>query len=73
MRHSHDEYHELVMIPSPFYVPSVLNTTLKDGTPAYASSDLFIQHPTLKDAWKVYGRTDDQIIHSMGEKVSRTG
>lgn len=48
--------------------PSVVNTTI-DGLDAYATSDLLIEHPTKPGYWKVIGRTDDQIMHSTGEKV----
>jgi hypothetical protein len=47
----------------------VLNTTWH-GVEAYATSDLLIPHPTKEGYWKVFGRTDDQIMLSTGEKVS---
>lgn len=40
-----------------------------EGQDAYATSDLFIQHPTRPDLWKIIGRADDQITLSTGEKV----
>jgi hypothetical protein len=71
MRHVYDDFYELVIVAGPFNVPSILNTT-SDGVEAYATSDLFIQHPHRKDTWKIYGRADDQIMHSTGEKVGMT-
>ena len=44
------------------------NTEL-NGEAAYATSDLLIRHPTNPKLWKVHGRSDDQIVHSNGEKV----
>jgi hypothetical protein len=49
--------------------PCVTDTVI-DGKPAYSTNDLMIRHPTNKSLWKMYGRTDDQIMHSTGEKVS---
>ena len=39
------------------------------GEKAYATNDLLIRHPTNPKLWKVHGRSDDQIVHSTGEKV----
>ena len=50
-------------------MPSVFNHVY-EGVQAYATSDLFEPHSTKSGYWKVYGRTDDQIMHSTGEKVS---
>ncbi len=49
-------------------LPSVFNTTI-DGVPAYATGDLLTPHPTKPHFWKIFGRVDDQIMHSTGEKV----
>ncbi|TFK33802.1 acetyl-CoA synthetase-like protein [Crucibulum laeve] len=46
--------------------PSVEN--IKD-TRGYATSDLFVQHPTKKNLWRIVSRIDDVIIHSSGEKT----
>ncbi|KAJ7194340.1 putative aminoadipate reductase [Mycena pura] len=35
----------------------------------YATSDLWINHPTKKHLWKLVGRIDDIIVHSSGEKT----
>ncbi|PBK78299.1 acetyl-CoA synthetase-like protein [Armillaria solidipes] len=61
--------YELVMMSNPFCQPSVLNTKV-NGVDAYATSDLFIPHATKAGFWKIFGRTDDQIIHNTGEKTN---
>ena len=47
----------------------VINTVV-DGVGAYATSDILAPHPTKPVYWKGFGRADDQILHSTGEKVS---
>ncbi|KAF9527250.1 putative aminoadipate reductase [Crepidotus variabilis] len=37
--------------------------------PGYSSSDIFVQHPTKPQFWKVVGRADDVIVHISGEKT----
>ncbi|KAJ7083262.1 hypothetical protein C8R44DRAFT_822628 [Mycena epipterygia] len=59
---------ELVMVSNVFCRPSVLNTQV-GGIDAYATSDLLMPHPTKQGYWKIFGRTDDQIMHNTGEKV----
>ncbi|KAF9012818.1 acetyl-CoA synthetase-like protein [Hymenopellis radicata] len=51
---------ELVMLENDSCCPSVINTQIS-GTRAFRTSDLFMQHPTKPDFWKVFGRSDDQI------------
>lgn len=51
------------------YTPNVINTQM-DGIDGYATSDLLSPHPTKPRFWKVVGRTDDQIMHSTGEKTN---
>lgn len=46
----------------------VINTKVGDRN-AYATSDLLFPHPTKPGLWKIYGRADDQIMLSTGEKV----
>ncbi|KAG6824420.1 hypothetical protein H0H92_006932 [Tricholoma furcatifolium] len=46
--------------------PMVFNLTDVEG---YATSDLWVPHPTKKNLWKIVGRMDDVIIHSSGEKT----
>lgn len=48
--------------------PNVANTTV-NGIDGYATSDVLEQHPTKEGFWRILGRTDDQIMHSTGEKV----
>ncbi|OAX38467.1 putative aminoadipate reductase [Rhizopogon vinicolor AM-OR11-026] len=35
----------------------------------YATSDLFIKHPTIEGLWKIVGRIDDVLILASGEKT----
>jgi hypothetical protein len=49
--------------------PVVTNTQI-DGADAYATSDLLVPHPTKPGLWKIYGRKDDQIMLSTGEKTN---
>ena len=46
-----------------------MTNTKVDGADAYATSDLVVPHPTKKGYYKIVGRSDDQIMHSTGEKV----
>ena len=41
-----------------------------EGRPAYATSDLLQQHPIKKHLFRVFGRADDQLILSTGEKTN---
>ncbi|KAI5121945.1 hypothetical protein M0805_002017 [Coniferiporia weirii] len=63
-----NEY-EAVILATETFRPNVINTTV-DGQEAYATSDLVTPHPTKKGYWKIVGRTDDQIMHSTGEKTN---
>lgn len=45
-----------------------MNTEI-DGVGGFDTKDLFSPHPTKPGLWRVYGRADDQIMHSIGEKV----
>ena len=54
---------------SPTFTPNVFNMTI-EGRPAYTTSDLMQQHPTKKHLFRVYGRADDQLILSTGEKTN---
>ncbi|EKM49937.1 uncharacterized protein PHACADRAFT_213717 [Phanerochaete carnosa HHB-10118-sp] len=64
-----DGHYEFIAVSSTFQKPCVENTEV-DGVPAYATSDLLIPHPTKPGFWRIYGRKDDQIMHSTGEKAS---
>jgi hypothetical protein len=50
------------------HTPRIINTKV-DGHDAYATCDLLVPHPTKPDLWKVYGRADDLIMLSTGEKA----
>lgn len=39
------------------------------GRQAYATGDLLVPHPTKRGYWTTYGRADEQIMLSTGEKV----
>ena len=52
----------------PFGQVCYMNTVI-DGVGAYATNDLLAPHPTQPGYWKIFGRADDQIMHSTGEKV----
>ncbi|KAH7912516.1 hypothetical protein BJ138DRAFT_785575 [Hygrophoropsis aurantiaca] len=60
---------EPVVLASPSFSPNVINITIK-GQPGYASSDLLLRHATNPDLYKVFGRADDQIMLSTGEKTN---
>nr|VWP02499.1 M protein type 1 [Ganoderma boninense] len=47
----------------------VVNTKINERD-AYASNDLLEPHPTRVGWWRYYGRVDDQIILSNGEKTN---
>ncbi|KAF9000304.1 hypothetical protein BDQ17DRAFT_1427303 [Cyathus striatus] len=57
---------ELQYLTCPTHHPSVENMEDSKG---YASSDTFLQHPTLPQYWRIVGRIDDIIVHSSGEKT----
>ncbi|KAI0311872.1 acetyl-CoA synthetase-like protein [Amylostereum chailletii] len=64
-----DDTFELVILDDPTCHPAVLNTTI-DGVRGYATSDLFKPHPSKSGMWAIYGRKDDQIMLSTGEKTN---
>ncbi|KAG6837399.1 putative NRPS-like protein biosynthetic cluster [Arthromyces matolae] len=51
------------------HFPAVTNTKILNAD-AYDTNDLLIRHPNNPELWKVYGRADDQIMHSTGEKTN---
>jgi len=53
------------------HIPCVLSTKVA-GVDAYQTNDLLVPHPTRPGLWKMFGRADDQIMLSTGEKVCRT-
>lgn len=64
-----DGHYEFIAVSSTFQKPCVENTEV-EGVPAYATNDLLTPHPTKPGYWKIYGRKDDQIMHSTGEKTN---
>ncbi|KAH8110847.1 acetyl-CoA synthetase-like protein [Phellopilus nigrolimitatus] len=60
---------EVVVLATDSFRPNAINTKV-NGRDAYATSDLVAPHPTKPGYWKVVGRTDDQIMHSTGEKTN---
>ncbi|KAJ3842699.1 putative aminoadipate reductase [Lentinula raphanica] len=59
---------ELHLLNTKDHIVSIVNIEI-DGTPGYATSDVFAPHPTKPGLWKIVGRVDDVIIHSSGEKT----
>ncbi|KIP01948.1 hypothetical protein PHLGIDRAFT_319891 [Phlebiopsis gigantea 11061_1 CR5-6] len=60
---------QLVLLPSEYQVPSVLNVVI-DGIPGYDTNDVLAPHPTDPGFYKLFGRADEQIMHSTGEKTN---
>ncbi|KAK0243050.1 hypothetical protein EDD85DRAFT_314137 [Armillaria nabsnona] len=60
---------EFIAMKNEFSEPSVINTNV-DGTDGFATSDIFIPHPTKPGYWKIIGRIDDQIVHNTGRKTN---
>ncbi|KAF7289315.1 General substrate transporter [Mycena indigotica] len=63
-----NETFECHVLTTSNHQPSVENL---DGVKGFATSDLFMQHPTKKHLWKmlVLGRANDVIVHTTGEKT----
>ncbi|KAF9000302.1 hypothetical protein BDQ17DRAFT_1427302 [Cyathus striatus] len=61
-----DGTYEGQCLTSDVYRPLIENL---EDTKGYATSDLFVPHPTLERFWRIVGRKDDVIIHSSGEKT----
>ncbi|PBK68197.1 NRPS-like enzyme [Armillaria solidipes] len=55
---------------SPNHSPAVFNTEI-DGVKALDTKDLVQLHPLNRKLFKVYGRADDQIMHSTGVRFSQ--
>ncbi|KAJ3532133.1 hypothetical protein NM688_g7469 [Phlebia brevispora] len=60
---------ELVLLPNAYQCPSIMNCEI-DGKGAYNTNDVLAPHPTKPGYWKIFGRSDDQIMHSTGEKTN---
>ncbi|KAF9544259.1 acetyl-CoA synthetase-like protein [Agrocybe pediades] len=64
-----DGSYECVLLTNTACRPASINTTIR-GADAYATSDLFVPQQDQPGTWKMYGRKDDQIVHSTGEKTN---
>ncbi|KAF9025156.1 NRPS-like enzyme [Hymenopellis radicata] len=64
-----DNVFRLYIKESPNLSPAVINAEV-DGVRAFDTKDLVIRHPVNPVYWKIYGRADDQIMHSTGEKTN---
>ncbi|KAF5351581.1 hypothetical protein D9758_007201 [Tetrapyrgos nigripes] len=64
-----DNVYKLVLKKCPSHTPAILNTVI-DGVPALDTFDLVERHPQDPRLFQIYGRADDQIIHSTGEKTN---
>ncbi|KAK0480753.1 hypothetical protein IW261DRAFT_1685198 [Armillaria novae-zelandiae] len=60
---------ELVIVSNDWNTMAVCNAQV-EGRDAYSTSDLLEPHPTKEGFWRVFGRVDDQIMHSTGEKTN---
>ncbi|KAJ7763433.1 hypothetical protein B0H16DRAFT_1527845 [Mycena metata] len=63
------DVYRLIVKKCATHTPAILNTMV-DGVPALDTNDLLVRHPDNDKLWKVYGREDDQIMHSNGEKTN---
>ncbi|KAH8103378.1 hypothetical protein BXZ70DRAFT_1055180, partial [Cristinia sonorae] len=61
-----DGSYELQFLDCDTHQSAVLNLPDAKG---YATSDLFIPHPTRPDLWRIIGRIDDVIMLASGEKI----
>ncbi|KAF5366566.1 hypothetical protein D9758_008985 [Tetrapyrgos nigripes] len=53
----------LIFKHSEMHTPSISNTVI-DGQPAFDTKDLLRRHPHNHNLFKIYGRADEQIMHS---------
>ncbi|KAJ7204502.1 hypothetical protein GGX14DRAFT_460740 [Mycena pura] len=64
-----DDTFEMIVVSNEHLASPVVNRKVR-GRDAYASSDLLKPHPSKPGYWKIFGRADDQIMHSTGEKTN---
>ncbi|KAH9847100.1 acetyl-CoA synthetase-like protein [Lenzites betulinus] len=64
-----DNKFEVVIMSQPEIPLPVINTQV-DGQDGYATSDLVEPHPTKPGLWRIFGRADEQIMLSNGEKTN---
>ncbi|KLO13764.1 acetyl-CoA synthetase-like protein [Schizopora paradoxa] len=60
---------EFVIASNSFLTPCIFNTKV-DNADAYAVGDFLTPHPSKPGFFRYFGRADDQIIHSTGEKTN---
>ncbi|KAJ7247862.1 hypothetical protein B0H12DRAFT_1124293 [Mycena haematopus] len=60
---------QLIIKHSPAHALALPNTEL-DGVPACDTGDIVQRHATNPKLYRLYGRVDDQIMHSNGEKTN---
>ncbi|KAI0050775.1 acetyl-CoA synthetase-like protein [Auriscalpium vulgare] len=65
-----DELFEPVIVSTPTNVPCIINYVTADGRRGYRTNDLLHRLPQDHTLWTVYGRVDDQIMLSNGEKTN---
>ncbi|ETW76160.1 tridomain enzyme adenylation-thiolation-dehydrogenase [Heterobasidion irregulare TC 32-1] len=61
---------EIAIIHTPHSKPNVINSSTGDGRGAYRTNDLLQRHPQNPLLWKVFGRADEQLMLSNGEKTN---
>ncbi|KAF9497419.1 acetyl-CoA synthetase-like protein [Pleurotus eryngii] len=64
-----DRVFRLVLAPSDNHAFPFTNSRV-NGRDAYDTNDLLEQHPVNPRLYRLYGRSDDQLMHSTGEKTS---
>ncbi|KAG5729986.1 Linear gramicidin synthase subunit D [Termitomyces sp. T112] len=64
-----DDVFRLVFRKCGSHSPATTNTRISD-VDSYDTNDLLIRHPANPNLWMIYGRSDDQIMHSTGEKTN---
>ncbi|GJE97028.1 acetyl-CoA synthetase-like protein [Phanerochaete sordida] len=64
-----DGTYELVIYETDEFKVRKSNLPAENGFVGYATADLFEQHPTKHDLWRIVGRKDDVIILGTGEKI----
>lgn len=57
-----------VLQETPHFTPAVINGT-SNGKNVYVTGDLAQRHPRNPKLWRIFGRADDQLTLSTGEKV----
>ncbi|KAI0050773.1 acetyl-CoA synthetase-like protein [Auriscalpium vulgare] len=65
-----DELFEPVIMATPTYMPCVINYERTDGRRGYRTGDILHRLPHDHNLWRVYGRVDEQIMLSNGEKTN---